>query len=239
MTINDVGGSPVFTVESTDRQVGIGTINPVELLEVSEAGNARIRVTSTNNTTAGIDLVRSSTGNTDWRIENGGNLKLFSSSNIDGGVTEYYSFGTGIFRPSNDNAIQCGSSSFRWSFVYAANGAIQTSDIRFKKEVKTLSYGLREVLRMRPVSYFWKDDSDSRRHVGLIAQEIQQVIPEVVHDSDPDHLGMNYAELVPVLVNAIQELSDKVEKQQVLIDTLLKEYKLSKSSLSTLTDNEK
>jgi hypothetical protein len=220
--INGVGGIPRLTVENAG-DVGIGTTNPTELLEVSEAGNARIRVTSTNNTTAAIDLVRSSSNNTDWRIENGGNLKLYSSLNLDGGVTERYSFGTSIFRPSIDNAIQCGSSTRRWSFVYAANGTIQTSDIRFKKEVQPLTYGLQEILKMRPVSYAWKDSSDDRDHVGLIAQEVKQIVPEVVMDDDPDHLGMNYAELVPVLINAIQE-------QQKMIEVLENEIKSIKAS---------
>lgn len=217
--INAAGGTPRLTIEN-GGDVGIGTTNPVELLEISESGNARIRVTSTNNTTAAIDLVRSSTSNTDWRIENGGNLKLFSSTNIDGSVTERYSFGTSIFRPSVDNSTQCGSSSFRWSAVYAANGAIQTSDKRYKKNIKPLRYGLSQVLEMQPVTYEWKDESDNKRHVGLVAQEVNEVIPEVVQSDDPEHLGMNYAELVPVLINALQEMNEKVETLEAEIESL-------------------
>ena len=217
--INGVGGIPRLTVENFG-EVGIGTIQPTEMLEVSNSGDTRIRITSTNNVSAAIDLVRSSTGNTDWRIKNDGNLKLLSSTNIDGGVTEYYSFGTGIFRPSIDNALQCGSSSNRWTVIYAVNGTIQTSDIRFKKGIQKLPYGLNEVIQLKPVTYFWKDNSDTKRHVGLIAQEVKEIIPEVVMIDDQEHLGMNYAELVPVLINAVKELKQENDELKVSVNDL-------------------
>lgn len=194
--------------------VGIGTSTPEEILELENSDDVRLRITSTNNATAAIDLVRSSTSNTDWRIQNDGNLKLLSGSNIDASVTEEYSFGTGIFRPSDDNSKQLGSSANRWISVHAVNGTIQTSDRRFKKDIETLSYGLDQVNQLQPVSYRWKDGNDKSVHVGLIAQDVQKIIPEAVYSSDPDRLGLNYSELVPVLIQAIRELSDKVDDLQ-------------------------
>jgi hypothetical protein len=97
------------------------------------------------------------------------------------------------------------------------NGTIQTSDIRMKTNIKNLKYGLSEVLKFRPVSYTWKSDANSKK-IGLIAQEVQDVVPEVV--TDGEYLGMNYAELVPVLIKAIQE-------QQKLIDELTVKVKNS------------
>jgi hypothetical protein len=194
----------------SDGRVGINTVAPAELLEVRNSGDVRIRVTSTDNVTAAIDLVRSGTSSTDWRIANDGNLKLFSGANIDASVVEEYSFGTGIFRPSLDNSKQLGSNSNRWISVHAVNGTIQTSDRRLKKDIETLSYGLEQLNQLQPVTYRWKDGNDKAVHVGLIAQEVQKIIPEAVDSSDPDRLGLNYSELVPVLIKAIQELSARV-----------------------------
>ena len=75
-----------------------------------------------------------------------------------------------------------------------------------------LPYGLHEVLQLRPVTFEWKDRSDSRQHLGLIAQEVQKVLPEaVIARSDPAAmLGMNYSDLVPVLIKAIQEQQQSI-----------------------------
>jgi len=119
--------------------------------------------------------------------------------------------------PSTDNTYNLGSGAKRWGAVYAANGTIQTSDMRLKTNIHTLNYGLREVMNMRPVSYNWKDKPNSNHKIGLIAQEVRSLVPEVViGDETIENLGMNYAELVPVLVKAIQE-------QQKQIETLAKE----------------
>ncbi|NNF33604.1 MAG: hypothetical protein HKN68_05825 [Saprospiraceae bacterium] len=230
--INGIGGTPRLIVENSG-DVGIGTTNPTELLEVSEAGNARIRVTSTNNSSAGIELVRSSTSNTDWRIENSGNLKFFSSLNINGGATEEYSFGTGIFRPALDNNKQLGASGNRWTKVYAVNGTIQTSDRRFKKNIVPLTYGLDEIRSLEPVSYQWKDGADNKQHIGLIAQDVQKIIPEAVEDENPEILGMNYSELVPVLIQAIKDQQDLIKKNINDIEHLKKEIEALKKISNT------
>ncbi len=122
------------------------------------------------------------------------------------------SFKADIF-PSSDNNYLLGKSGARWSAVWAANGTIQTSDIRTKKNIRTLPYGLREVMMMRPVTYQWKNEAAGKIKVGLIAQEVKAVIPEVViGDETTETLGMNYAELVPVLVKAIQEQQKQIEQ---------------------------
>src|SRR5207244_1243495 len=83
----------------------------------------------------------------------------------------------------------------------------QTSDVRLKRGVANLSYGLREVLQLRPVTWVWKDGADRGRQLGLIAQEIEPVLPELVtrEKDERQTLGLNYIGLVPVVINAIQE----------------------------------
>jgi hypothetical protein len=124
--------------------------------------------------------------------------------------------------PGVDGAYQLGNGNRRWAAVYAVSGTIQTSDARWKEEITNLDYGLDEVERLRPVAFSWKGRSNQGRHLGLIAQEVTQVLPEiVVIGNDPDDpLGMNYAEVVPVLVNAIQEQQEEIENQADQIATL-------------------
>lgn len=125
----------------------------------------------------------------------------------------------GIFSPATDNTYTMGKTGARWSAVYAANGTIQTSDLRLKKNIQPLSYGLSTLMQMRPVQYAWKENQDRSIHIGLIAQEVRTLVPEIVSgDESREMLGMNYAELVPVLINTIQE-------QQVRLAALNKQLK--------------
>jgi hypothetical protein len=123
---------------------------------------------------------------------------------------------SGLIRPITDNAYALGSSSYRWTAVYAVNGTIQTSDRRMKENITPLPEGLKTVLDLNPVYFTWKDQSDQRKHIGLIAQEVLPLVPEVVDTgNDPDKtLGINYAGLVPVLIKSIQEQQQQIESQK-------------------------
>ena len=103
-------------------------------------------------------------------------------------------------------------------------GAYQNvSDARLKSDVKDLSLGqLDKVLRLRPVSYLMKDQANDERHIGLIAQEVQQVVSQVVDvGNDKDQtLTVSYSELVPVLIKAIQEQQAIIEDQKADMEDL-------------------
>jgi len=146
--------------------------------------------------------------------------------------------------PDADDLYDLGSSGARWDDVYATNMFIQTSDKRDKEEIQTLDYGLNEVLQLDPVRFSWIRRPEKGEQIGLIAQDVLKVIPEVIvlHDEvcDPEtkqitlveaeRMGMSYGNLVPVLINAIkelekknQELSDQIGLQEEILGNLLKQ----------------
>ncbi len=127
----------------------------------------------------------------------------------------------GIMSPALDNAYTLGTSVNRWREVWASNGVVQTSDVNMKTNITPLNYGLTELMQMRPVSYNWKNDPKGKRKVGLIAQETQQIIPEVVKgDALKEKLGMNYAELVAVLIRSIQQQQQKLKELRTELNNL-------------------
>jgi hypothetical protein len=120
--------------------------------------------------------------------------------------------------PRTSNSGTIGTSTYKWNAVYATNGTIQTSDRRLKTNIFNLTYGLKEVLAMRPVSFNWKTTPDSNKKVGLIAQEIRKLVPEVVTgDESKESLGVNYAELVPVLINAVKEQQKQIDELKQMV----------------------
>lgn len=92
----------------------------------------------------------------------------------------------------------------------------QNSDRRLKKDIETLPYGLNEILQLAPKSYNWKDRVQDHKSLGLIAQEVQTVIAGLVtaKDDEQQTLGVNYIELIPVLINAIKEQQEQIESLQ-------------------------
>lgn len=164
---------------------------------------------------------------------NNGRIKFGSFEYVeDGGAN---TMATYSIRPETDNIRDLGTPSFRWDDVYATNGVIQTSDARLKDNIIPVSYGLQEVLAMQPVQFGWKDAPYQEQKIGFLAQDLQKLVPEVVksHDWVQDEngemilrknkwLGVNYSDLIPVLVKAIQEQQVQIEQQQAQINQLMK-----------------
>jgi hypothetical protein len=122
--------------------------------------------------------------------------------------------GEGDVRPGQDQLQNLGTIDYRWLKVYTKDGVDQLSDGRYKENVSGLPIGLEEVLILRPVSFSWKDGPDQGLKYGLIAQEVADVLPEIVSgNEDGQPLSLNYDELTPVLVNAIQEQQVQIEDQ--------------------------
>ena len=115
---------------------------------------------------------------------------------------------------------------------------VSSSDIRLKDNIHTLEENdiedssLDKLEFLTPISYNYKQDTNKRyalseganedsavepnqvmekTHFGLIAQELQEVFPDLVYENDNGYLSVNYTELIPILVQAIKELNAKVE----------------------------
>jgi len=82
---------------------------------------------------------------------------------------------------------------------------------------------LKEILKLYPVSYNWKRNPNQQRQLGLIAQDVQSIIKELVHvGEDIDQtLSLNYTGLIPVLIKALQDQQDIIDNQ----DSELKDLK--------------
>jgi trimeric autotransporter adhesin len=145
-------------------------------------------------------------------------------------------FRVGNVIPSTNGFQNLGDSTHRWGTIFAANGTIQTSDARLKQAVTNLGYGLNQVLQLRPVSFQWKDRTDGRTYLGLLAQEVEKVIPEAIEKAkDPDApLGLNYANLVPVMIKAVQEQQTVIERREADLKALKAENEALNARLAVL-----
>lgn len=205
-------------------RVGIGTINPSATLEVrdSTANTGRIQVGAT---AVGSDEKLIVFGDSD-NGTCGGPCVYLGERTVDDRMelrAGAFLFRNGSVTPGADGTQNLGSLTLRWNTVFATNGVINTSDVRLKQNVTPMRYGLRELLRLRPVSFEWKDRHDGRTHLGLLAQEAETVIPEtVVRDVDPEApLGMSYTDLIPVVIKSIQEQQAALAQKEQAIQLLM------------------
>lgn len=119
------------------------------------------------------------------------------------------------------------------AFKLDVNGGVRcigsvdiTSDARFKLNVEPLPSALASVLRLRGVSYSWdragfpEKNFNDRRQLGFIAQEVREILPELVSEDTDGYLSVGYSALTPVLVEAIKEQQKTISTLQARIKAL-------------------
>ena len=103
------------------------------------------------------------------------------------------------------------------------------SDIKYKKDITRISESLDRVLELKPSKFVWK--TTDTEDIGFIAQEVEEIIPEVVLTDKEGILGapdtkdyktITYPKLIPLLVDSIQELTKKVSTLEDKIKKLEK-----------------
>tara|TARA_Y100000389_G_C17463276_1_gene523404 strand:+ start:736 stop:2049 length:1314 start_codon:yes stop_codon:yes gene_type:complete len=94
----------------------------------------------------------------------------------------------------------------------------QTSDARKKENVKTIDDALSNIEKLNPVTFDWKDSKKS--DIGFIAQEVREVFPDLVKESDDGHLSVAYTGIVSPLVRAIQQQQEVIRKLEERIAKL-------------------
>jgi uncharacterized protein (UPF0261 family) len=99
-----------------------------------------------------------------------------------------------------------------------ATGTITAnSDISLKKNLAKIENALEKVEQINGYTYEFKED-DSKRHAGVIAQEIQEVLPEIVNKGNDGILGVEYGNISALLIEAIKEQQAQINELKALLN---------------------
>lgn len=99
-----------------------------------------------------------------------------------------------------------------------ANAFYYTSDITLKTNIQPLNGSLEKILNLRGISFNWKDSNKSS--IGLIAQEVEKIFPEVVISDSQSKKSLEYAKLIAPLIEAIKEQQKQIDTLRMEIDKL-------------------
>ncbi len=147
----------------------------------------------------------------------GSGVQTSARTAISGGTGITYNNSTGVIDCDINTPAEVGLGNLsnngnNLSGNFTATGNVTAfSDERLKENVETIQGALDKVSQMRGVTYNYKSElNDGQRGTGVIAQEMQQVMPEVIQDGE--YLSVAYGNLVGVLIEAVKELKAELDQ---------------------------
>lgn len=150
-----------------------------------------------------------------------GNNSAFMSFHKGG----HYAVNFGL---DSDNVLRIGgwsASANRWQLdmsgnMVAAGNVTAYSDIRLKKDIRPIENALDKVMSIRGVTFTRTDHEENRRHCGVIAQEVEEVLPEVIQEQADGIKSVAYGNMVGLLIEAIKEQQNQIESLKAEIENL-------------------
>jgi hypothetical protein len=153
-------------------------------------------------------VVKGGTGNVGYAIETHGNVIIKDKSGEYSTIISSGAEGTDI------NGVKIIDNKIK-----AQNGFFQTSDARLKNIVEPISVDLDKLSKLRKVYFKWKDNSSSNNEIGMIAQDVQKIYPELVYE-DGGRLSLAYDKLSVIALEAIDVLNEKNKELEKRINKL-------------------
>ena len=199
---NDYPGRLVFSTTAD------GASSPTERMRIQSDGNILIGVTSGATGLLNVGPVANKTGIF-------GSASTAGSAGIQGAHTVNSATGYVAYFANSGSATG----------LYISNTAAwqSTSDERLKTDIQDLD-AVSRLMQIKPRSYLWKSqatsDEPTKRNLGFIAQEVQEVFPELVGESPDGMLSVEYTGLIAPLVNTIQFLKAEIDALKAEVTAL-------------------
>jgi hypothetical protein len=135
-----------------------------------------------------------------------------------------------------------GASSSKELFRISGNGSVTvngvftlTSDDRLKKNVKPLENVMPKILAINGKTYNWKDETKPKQtQIGLIAQEVEKIFPELVSENEIGYKSVNYIALVPILLEGIKDLQRQLDSKNKDFDQLKSDFSDLKAKVENI-----
>jgi len=245
--IGDFAGKSYLTVVGNSGNVGIGTATPGARLEVNTwASVAPPGINPILNLIGGYAGNNTQGHSIDFHINTLGYYpasRIVSTMSTGGGgelqfhTSSWYPTTPAAARMTITSGGNIGIGTTSPSYTLHVNGSAYSSggwsgsDIRWKKNINPIENALESVLILQGVNYEWRVDEykdknfDEGKQIGLVAQDVEKVLPELVRTDNEGYKAISYEKLTAVLVEAIKEQQKKIAELEDKINTLEKDRK--------------
>ena len=202
---NSAGIADSKMMIDTSGNVGIGTGLPGRELTVEGAGNVYIKIQS-----------RTDNDSTALELQNTQHLWTIANDDTNNDALEFRSGGVGtpmVIEKGGNVGINDVTPSYKLDVdgtIRATGDVIAYSDVRVKENIKTIDNSLEKVSKLRGVEF--NKIGDDVKSIGVVAQEIEKVIPEVVKEDDKGMKSVAYGNISGLLIEAIKELKAEIEE---------------------------
>ena len=207
-----------------------GTASGSESIAMAYAGGT---ASGNNSTVMGVGTTAHSFGETSIGLYN--TVYTPISATVFNAADRLFTIGNGEEAVSRSNALTV----FKNGNATLAGTLTQSSDKRLKTNITMLSSALSNVLQLNGYSYHWMDTKQrgDEKQIGVIAQEIKALYPELVREDTDGYLSVNYSGLVPVLIEATKEQQAQIEElkqKNTELKTLLSDVKQLKANMEAM-----
>jgi len=96
--------------------------------------------------------------------------------------------------------------------IYVSGNVLGLSDLNFKKNIQTIDNALEKIEKLRGV-YFNYKNKDDKRQIGMIAQEVETIVPEVIYETNEETKAIAYNNLIGLLIEGMKELSNIIKSK--------------------------
>lgn len=213
------GASPTF------NSIGVGTSSPSSngylystyLTTYCPGNGGYPNIRNVNVGGGEISIIQQASNNggfinlSDYTGNNGGSAGLTIRGLTGNGVTEVAL----SYITANTHVLNCTGDVV----------AYYSSDIRLKENIETISNALNKISQLDGITFNWNNTAKefgkdtNLREAGVIAQQVQEVLPEIVTERENGYLAVKYEKLVPLLIEAIKELKNEVDELKAKLNS--------------------
>lgn len=205
------GGTERMRIDSSGR-VGVSTTSPVRELQVGAfSGNPEICIGSGTTGTGTLAFGDGATGNDPWRgyiqYNHSSDALIFGTANAERArITTGGAMGLGVTPTNTAGRFEASNDIVAYS----------SSDKNWKKNIKNIDSPLEKLSQINGVEFDWIEDEpihgNKGHDIGVIAQEIEQILPEIVQTRESGMKAVQYDKIIPLLVECIKEQQKQINE---------------------------